>query len=128
MAVQLPKYTSLVVEDDPASRSYLTLMLEELNVHAIAARSGEQALELVGAVDIDIMLLDIALGAGITGIQLCETLKRKPQYARTPSIAVTAFAREHLSEMEHMCFSDFLPKPYTLDQLKSVLSKYLKLY
>ncbi len=124
MAVQLPKYTSLVVEDDPASRSYLTLMLEELNVHAIAARSGEQALELVGAVDIDIMLLDIALGAGITGIQLCETLKRKPQYARTPSIAV----REHLSEMEHMCFSDFLPKPYTLDQLKSVLSKYLKLY
>jgi len=39
--------SALVVEDDFASRQYLLLLLKKLNVSALAAETGETALELM---------------------------------------------------------------------------------
>ena len=121
------KYTALVVEDDFASRQYLSFLLKRFNIEVVSAESGEQALLLIKDGDVDILLLDIALGPGITGIQLCEQLKLDARFSGTPAVAVTAFAKGNLEEFDRVGFSDYLAKPYTVDQLKELLSKYIKL-
>jgi len=119
-------FAALVVEDDFASRQYLLLLLKKLNIVAHAAETGEAALELVKDKQLDIMLLDIALGPGISGIELGEQLKQKPRYLETPMVAVTAFSKDKLKQLDEAGFADYLAKPYTLDQLKSILDKHLK--
>lgn len=117
--------TVLVVEDDFASRQYLLLLLKKLEFQAHAAETGEMALQLMKENTADIMLLDIALGPGISGLELGASLKEDERFAETPMIAVTAFSKDKLATLHEAGFSDYLSKPYTIVQLKQMLEKYL---
>lgn len=116
---------ALVVEDDPASKQYISLLLKKLNCQFIAVDSGEQALELMKDRVVDIMLLDIALGPGMSGIDLGGRLKKEERHSKTPMIAVSAFSKDDISQLASIGFIDFLAKPYTLSDLKDMLEKYL---
>jgi len=116
---------ALVVEDDFASRQYLIFMLKRLNIEILETETGEEALVLMKENNVGIMLLDIALGPGISGIQLCERLKQDRRFSSTPAVAVTAFAKDNLEEFDQVGFAGYLSKLYTFDQLKDVLNKYL---
>lgn len=120
-----PRLSALVVEDDFASRQYLLLLLKKLEIGAVAAETGEDALDAIKGKDVDIMLLDIALGPGISGLELGEELKKEDRFTETPMVAVTAFSKDKLENLEKIGFSGYLPKPYTIDQLKSILDKHL---
>ncbi len=115
----------LVVEDDFASRQYLLLLLRKLEYRSHAAETGEQALELMKDRLVDLMLLDIALGPGISGLELGETFKKEDRFQETPMVAVTAFSKDKLETLFEVGFSDYLSKPYTIGQLKEILEKYL---
>ena len=117
--------TVLVVEDDFASMQYLLLVLKKLKCDVYSAESGEEALELMKDKRVDIMLLDIALGAGINGFELGFELKQKEQHDKTPMVAVTAFSKDKLETLFEVGFSDYMSKPYTIGQLKEMLEKYL---
>jgi len=116
--------TVLVVEDDFASRQYLLLLLRKLNYLSIAAETGEEALELMKEKDADILLLDIALGPGISGLELGAILKKEARFAKVPMVAVTAFSKDKLANFDEAGFSDYMAKPYTFVQLKQLLEKY----
>jgi len=88
-----------------------------LNVEAIFAENAESGLALVKDKDLNIWLLDIALGPGMDGIGLCIRLKKDSRYANVPAIAITAFAKDNLAKFEAAGFSSYLSKPYTADQL-----------
>ncbi len=117
--------TVLVVEDDFASRQYLLLLLKKLQYNAHSAETGEQALELMKENNADIMLLDIALGPGITGLELGETLKKDQRFVAIPMVAVTAFSKDKLETLHEAGFTDYMAKPYTIGQLRDMLEKYL---
>jgi len=118
--------TVLVVEDDFASRQYLLLLLKKLNYLTIAAETGEEALELMSEKDADIMLLDIALGAGISGLELGAMLKKEERFSNAPMVAVTAFSKDKLETFDEAGFTNYLAKPYTIVQLKDLLDKLSK--
>ncbi len=118
--------TVLVVEDDFASRQYLLLLLRKLEYVSIAAETGEEALELMKEKSADIFLLDIALGPGISGLELGAELKKENRFGQVPMVAVTAFTKDKLESFDEAGFSDYMAKPYTIDQLKTLLEKYLK--
>ncbi len=120
------KMTVLVVEDDFASRQYLLLLLRKLEYSPIAAETGEEALELMKDKSADMFLLDIALGPGISGLELGAILKKEDRFNQVPMVAVTAFTKDKLETFDEAGFSDYMAKPYTLDQLKALLEKYLK--
>lgn len=115
----------LVVEDDIASRQYLLLLLKKLDYAAISAETGEQALEIMQAETADMFLLDIALGAGISGLELGAQLRKQERFSEVPMIAVTAFTKDKLDTLEESGFSDYLGKPYNIDQLKEMLEKHI---
>ena len=117
--------TVLVVEDDFASRQYLLLLLRKLEYVSIAAETGEEALELMKDKSADIFLLDIALGAGISGLELGAKLKKEDRFEGVPMVAVTAFTKDKLETFDEAGFADYMAKPYTVVQLKELLEKYL---
>ncbi len=117
------KYTALIVEDDHASREYLRVLLGIFGLNPLVAEDGEKALLLMRDQQADLFLIDIALGPGIDGIEVCRRLKKDIRNSDTPAIAVTAFEKDELVGFESAGFSEYLPKPYTADQLRTILEK-----
>ena len=69
----------LIVEDEPLFRQMLRTQLsthQELQVIGDVA-SGEEAIELAERFDPDVVLMDIALGSGLNGIQAGQIIKSK---------------------------------------------------
>ncbi len=125
VAMKAPKRIRvLIVEDDPASRQYLLLLLKKLGIEAVVTATGEAALEAVKDKTVDGMLLDIALGPGMSGLELGERLKQDERFKDKPMLAVTAFWQEVLDKLPQKGFDEFIGKPYTFDQLKEVLARY----
>lgn len=114
----------LIVEDDPTSRAFLKFMLKKIKLDYLEAETGEMALELMETDKVDGMLLDIALGEGISGVTLMEKFREMKKFIDIPIIAVTAFENRVVGKIENGGFNDILRKPYTLGQLQNVLMKH----
>jgi CheY-like chemotaxis protein len=115
----------LVVEDNALNRSLITLMLQRLGVQVIPAESGPAALTRMQKEIVDFMFLDINLGAGMSGIQLMQRFRAMECYRDLPILAVTAY---RYNEIRDYCrnggFTDYLGKPFRIQQLKTMLEKY----
>jgi len=121
--------TFLVVEDNPANMNYLLFLLKKLNMEAVKASTGEEALNLVKNETVDGALLDINLGHGMSGIELMQTLRREERFAKIPMIAVTAYYGGGLhEELLEQGFTDYLCKPFKFDELKEMLAKYFLIH
>jgi CheY-like chemotaxis protein len=115
----------LVVEDTATARQYLLHALERLRLKGVAAETGEEALEKIKNHPVDGMLLDIALGPGISGVTLMEKLREQDQFKETPIIAVTAYAERVVDRVQKGAFDGFLRKPFLVKDLEEILKKYL---
>ena len=73
------KETVLLVEDDEAVRSVTHLLLERSGYRVLEAGSGPEALKIweSAAPEVDLLLTDVVMPAGITGRKLAEDLLRK---------------------------------------------------
>lgn len=120
---QSPIVKALVVEDNIPSMNYLLFILKRFNISTVSAHSGEEALNVLNDKQFDVMLLDIALGEGISGVVLMENLREMKKFKDIPIIAVTAFEKQAVRKVKRGGFSDILRKPYNADQLKNILRK-----
>jgi len=64
----------LLVEDDKRIRLALALALADEGCEVVEAGSGEEALDLLGSREVDVVLLDLML-PGVDGLQVCRTLR-----------------------------------------------------
>jgi signal transduction histidine kinase/FixJ family two-component response regulator len=73
------KETVLLVEDDEALRSVTHLLLERCGYRVLDAGSGPEALKIweTSATEVDLLLTDVVMPAGITGRKLAEDLLEK---------------------------------------------------
>ncbi len=116
----------LVVDDNHEHRTLLEDLLRPLGFDLALAESGEVALSIVDAVDIDLALVDVAM-PGMSGWTLAAMLRRERGMTQ-PIIMISAHAgdagkaRDRVSDHD-----DFLTKPVNIDQLLAKLERYLKL-
>ncbi len=109
--------TVLVVDDTPETLGLLTDTLDQAGFTVLIATDGETALDLVGQVTPDLVLMD-ALMPGISGFETCKRLKRDQLLSDMPVIFMTG-----LSETEHVLEGlacggvDYVTKPIVLDEL-----------
>ena len=68
--------TILVVDDEQTLRDTLKYNLSREGYRVLTAPDGMEALRLVEAESIDLMILDIMM-PGLTGIDVCRTLRKK---------------------------------------------------
>jgi PAS domain S-box-containing protein len=117
----------LLVEDDADVREVVRDHLETLRCRVTLAASGEQALLALGPdACFDLLLSDIALGAGMRGTQLAALAQQ-----RLPNMAVllmSGYSSELLhANREAPSSWELLRKPYTRSELAAAIAKLVKL-
>ncbi len=108
----------LIVDDEPAARRRLVIMLEELDVEVVGeAANGMEALELVSARRPDVVLLDIAMPE-VDGFDVARHLPEPGPLV----IFQTAYDEYALQAFEHEAL-DYVVKPVTLERLGRALER-----
>jgi two-component system, sensor histidine kinase len=120
----------LLVEDNAVNREVAVGMLESLGCAAHSAENGRLAIEAMNAAAYDAVLMDCQMPV-MDGLTATGEIRRREQHsggARVPIIALTANAMEGDRER---CLAagmdDFLSKPFTQQQLATLLRRWLAL-
>lgn len=120
-----PDASILIVEDHLETRTFLELALSE-NYRVDTATDAPRALEMTTRSHYDLLLVDIALGEGINGVELVERLRAEPPFENVPIVATTAHQfREDRDYYLERGFDEYLPKPYFPQELFGVVERML---
>ena len=111
----------LIVDDEASIRKTTAVAVQTAGHEAVEAPNGARALKLVETEGFDVCFLDLKLGAE-DGLMIMEKLLQL-----SPGLAVimfTAFANiaTAVEAMRRGAF-DFIPKPFTPEQIRQVLQK-----
>ncbi|HNB02425.1 MAG TPA: response regulator, partial [Nitrosomonas sp.] len=113
----------LLAEDNLVNQEVAKAMLAKLGFKVDIANDGQQALDFMNKQRYDIVLMDCQMPI-MDGFEATTQIRK--QYGQTiPIIALTANATE--DDRNHCIeagMDDFLSKPYTLNQLNQVLTKW----
>jgi DNA-binding NarL/FixJ family response regulator len=109
--------TVLVIDDEPAALGVITDKLESADISVLVATSGEAALELLGRILPDLIIVD-AVMPGIDGFETTLRIKRNPRLANIPVIFMTGLSEsEHVVEAFEVGGIDYIRKPVNLIEL-----------
>ncbi len=116
----------LAVDDDMRNAFALSKLLSDKGLKVSLARSGQQALDVLGTTsDIDLVLMDIMM-PGMDGYEAIRRIRSHPQWRNLPILALTAKAMKGDAEK---CIAaganDYLAKPLDVSRLFSVLRVWL---
>ena len=114
----------LIVDDEVSIRKTTTIAVETMGHEVVSAPGGVRALKVLETEAFDVCFLDLNLG-GESGLELLEKILQA-----APGMAVvmfTAYATitAAVEAMRKGAF-DFIPKPFTPDQIRQVLAKIAK--
>jgi two-component system, OmpR family, phosphate regulon sensor histidine kinase PhoR len=111
----------LVIDDEQRIREGCFKILIKENCLVELAESGERGLEMLAENYYDIILTDLMM-PGISGMEVIA--KVREQHLDTVVIVITGFATlEHSIEAMKKGAFDFIPKPFTPEQLRVVVGK-----
>ncbi len=116
----------LLVEDDEINRRMAGVMLEKMGVALRMAEDGARALQILRQDTFDLILMDCQMPE-LDGFEATKSIRaREAGRTRIPIIALTASA---LQGDRDRCLAagmdDYLSKPLTLGQLRSMVSRWL---
>jgi PAS domain S-box-containing protein len=102
----------LVVEDNPDMNRFVAQCLAQ-DYEVITAFDGQQGLEKALAFDPALIVSDIMM-PGVSGVQMIEALRKRPEMAETPVLLLSAKADEELKiRLLEEGAQDFVMKPFT---------------
>jgi putative two-component system response regulator len=126
-AEELIRGRVLVVEDDAQNARLLTRLLAADGFLVDVVGDGAAALAAVGQRPPDVILLDWMLPK-LTGIEVCERLKRDRTTRLIPVVLLTALdARENRLAGINADADDFLTKPYNAEELRARVQSLVRL-
>jgi cyclic di-GMP phosphodiesterase len=107
----------VVVDDDPANRQLLEIMLTRQGCRVVLFEDGGAALDAAPALGPDLFLLDVEM-PGLDGIQLTRRLRADPATAATPIILVTGRTSldDKIAGLDAGA-TDFVTKPFVPAEL-----------
>ena len=79
----------LIIDDDPETIEFLTLILIRSGYRVLAARDGMEALSLAHVEKPDMVILDVMM-PGLDGYEVARSLRRHPETALIPIMMFTA--------------------------------------
>ena len=109
--------TALLVEDDPSVASVTEAMLTELGLEVVTTSDGPEAQRLLERSAFDLLMTDVIMPGGMTGVQLAEWARR-----RRPEMKVLLFSGWAAEQMVGLqAGPGLLQKPFDLAALRRAL-------
>ncbi|WP_433340435.1 HAMP domain-containing protein [Streptomyces sp. CA-253872] len=117
----------LIVDDDVRNVFALTSMLEENGLSVLYAENGREGIEVLEQHDeVRVVLMDIMMPE-MDGYATTTAIRRMPQFAGLPIVALTAKAMKGDREKAiDSGASDYVTKPVDPDRLLTALEKWLR--
>jgi CheY-like chemotaxis protein len=113
--------TVMIVDDNPTMVEMLSMALTIFGHNALAAYSGEEALELIPKADLDLVLLDLTM-PGIDGYETLRRLRSRPETEGLPVYVITAAAELDLEENIRLAGgTGLLRKPIQMETLADLV-------
>lgn len=110
----------LVVDDDVAICELLADFLESLGFRVLRAQTGTDALAMIRDTRPDLVITDMSMPE-MGGVELCETLERRPDTASIPRLIMSAWPTRVARDLAGGHAHAFLRKPFDLDNLESMV-------
>lgn len=116
----------LIVEDNDLNLKLFCDLLKVKECEVIISKNGIDVENIVLAEVPDLILMDIQLGGGVSGVDLIRDLKSNIDTKHIPIIAVTAFAMKTDEEriLESGC-DMYLSKPVSIETFFQAIDKFL---
>jgi len=113
----------LVVEDNELNLKLFCDLLRAHGFEAVPVRDGREAVAQARAVAPDLIVMDVQM-PHVTGDQLIAEMRADPQLARTPIMAVTAYAgREDEERLRGVGANDYVSKPISLKRFVDAVAR-----
>ncbi|MBW2240325.1 MAG: response regulator [Deltaproteobacteria bacterium] len=111
----------LVIDDEKVIREGCHEVLTQEGYKAILAENGELGLKMIEEAHFDVILLDLMM-PGLSGFDVLSHVKAL--HPDTSIVVITGYAtiENSIEAMKNGAF-DFIPKPFSPDQLRVVVSK-----
>ena len=107
----------LVVDDAPVNLKLMRAILTAAGYRVLEASSGVQALELMHGEKPQAMLLDVSM-PGMTGYEVCEAVRRDPEFKALPVLMVTGLSLpEERARGMQAGATEFITKPFDRREL-----------
>jgi CheY-like chemotaxis protein len=107
-----PALRVLVVDDSPVIRQLIAMNLELEGFEVFLAEDGGECLDLVAAVEPDVITLDVVMPR-LDGFTTAARLRSDPATGRLPIVMVTACAQESdLARGRELGVREYLTKPF----------------
>ncbi|WP_225938397.1 response regulator transcription factor [Leptothermofonsia sichuanensis] len=109
--------TILIVEDTPSEMELISYYLRESGYSVVGAVSAKEALSRAVELKPEVIITDVVM-PGMSGFELCRSLKKHPATENIPVIICTSKSQEidRLWGMKQGA-SAYLTKPFTCEQL-----------
>ena len=115
----------LVVDDEQSMREFLTIALGRMGHEVMAVDSGEAALQEMEKEIFEVVLTDIRMPEGMSGIDLLRRVKEIAPAAQV--LLMTAYASvESAVEAVQLGAVDYVMKPFKIDQIKMRIDRALE--
>jgi len=122
-----PNKKVLIVEDNLMNQKYISTLLAKWGIDFNVANNGKEGVELYQKLDYDLVFMDLSMPV-MDGFEACKLIRsQEGTNIKAPIIALTAstFSSKRKLALE-VGMSEFLAKPFTPDQLASVLTSYFE--
>jgi signal transduction histidine kinase/ligand-binding sensor domain-containing protein/DNA-binding response OmpR family regulator len=117
--------TMLIIDDNNQIRQYVAQIFRK-TFHLYEADNGEDGLKLAKQYQPDIIISDVVM-QGLTGIELCSSIKEDPSLNHIPLILLTASSSSDIKLKGVECGADdYITKPFEKELLVARVSSILK--
>ena len=116
----------LVVDDDAVVRALVALALRKAGMSVLEADNGQAALDMIVNEVIGVVVCDVGM-PGMSGIEVVQELRRRPESSTLPVILMTGSGDEHsvVAGLEAGA-TDFIAKPVRLDELVARVKAHMR--
>ncbi len=116
--------TILIIDDEQVNAELVQIYLERYDIDTLVAHTGKEGFSIAQKKQPNLILTDLRMPAETwTGYETIEKLKSNPLTKHIPVVALTA-AGNVTKAFTYGC-DELLNRPFKLQQLESVLSRYL---
>lgn len=115
--------TVLLIEDHPATRHLIEVVLERFEMHLVFASDGLSGLEAIEAHEPDLVLLDLLL-PDINGWKVLERIRARRSAAELPVLIITAYDSDEAKALD-LGANGHLPKPFEPSILRHAVAELL---